>query len=35
VNGSTAKGISRAFPQAVKKVQQLEAMASGGLLAAG
>lgn len=35
VNGSTAKHIAEKYPQAAKRVAQLEAMASGGYLAAG
>lgn len=35
VNGSTARHIAEKHPQAAKRVAQLEAMASGGYLAAG
>lgn len=35
LNGATAKKVATLFPQAVNRVRNLEAMASGGLLAAG
>lgn len=35
INGSVAKNIASAFPQAAKRVAALENMAAGGLLAAG